>query len=89
MLQGRDFAKVLPGARNQRIHAPGNGKVARYNRILAGDFPYAPGMDLQRQRALQIWNIHYSYHRPHTAADNRPPVSRLRSGVTNVTASYT
>ncbi|MBF6207476.1 IS481 family transposase, partial [Streptomyces gardneri] len=42
----------------------------------------------QRTDALGIWNIHYNYHRPHTAAGNRPPASRLHTGVTNVTASY-
>ncbi|MBF6278002.1 integrase core domain-containing protein, partial [Nocardia nova] len=42
----------------------------------------------QRQQALQIWNIHYNYHRPHSAAGNQPPARRLHAGVTNVQASY-
>ncbi|QIS02591.1 IS481 family transposase [Nocardia brasiliensis] len=91
--KARDFAKVLLGARHQRItpYTPRhNGKVERYNRILAEEFLYAREWtsDLQRQQALQIWNIHYNYHRPHSAAGNRPPASRLRTGVTNVMASY-
>ncbi|MFF0531169.1 IS481 family transposase, partial [Nocardia amikacinitolerans] len=32
---------------------------------------------------------HYNYHRPHSAAGNRPPASRLHAGVTNVQTSYT
>ncbi|MFF0493786.1 IS481 family transposase, partial [Nocardia sp. NPDC004068] len=32
---------------------------------------------------------HYNYHRPHSAAGNQPPASRLCTGVTNVTTSYT
>ncbi|MCC8250808.1 IS481 family transposase, partial [Saccharothrix sp. NEAU-S10] len=42
----------------------------------------------QRTDALTIWNVHYNYHRPHTAAGNRPPATRLHTGVTNVMASY-
>ena len=92
--RAKDFAKVLLGARHQRItpYTPRhNGKVERYNRILAEEFLYAREWtsDLQRQQALQIWNVHYNYHRPHSAAGNRPPVSRLHAGVTNVQASYT
>ena len=92
--KARDFAKVLLGARHQRItpYTPRhNGKVERYNRILAEEFLYAREWtsDLQRQQALQIWNLHYNYHRPHSAAGNRPPASRLHAGVTNVQASYT
>lgn len=33
-------------------------------------------------------NVHYNYHRPHTAAGNQPPATRLHDGVTNVMASY-
>jgi transposase InsO family protein len=66
--KARDFAKVLHGARHQRIrpYTPRhNGKVERYNRILAEEFLYASewSSDLQRRQALQIWNIHYNYHR--------------------------
>jgi hypothetical protein len=35
-----------------------------------------------------VWNVHYNYHRPHTAAGDQPPASRLHAGVTNVVASY-
>lgn len=88
-----DFAKSLRGARHQRIrpYTPRhNGKVERYNRILAEEFLYAREWTSEHQRAhaLGIWNVHYNYHRPHSAACNRPPASRLRAGVTNVMASY-
>ncbi|MCX4093603.1 IS481 family transposase [Nocardia sp. alder85J] len=91
--KARDFAKILLGARHQRItpYTPRhNGKVERYNRILAEEFLYAREWtsDLQRRQALQIWNIHYNYHRPHSATGNRPPATRLHTGVTNVQASY-
>ncbi|WP_328435373.1 IS481 family transposase [Nocardia puris] len=91
--RAHDFATVLHGARHQRIkpYTPRhNGKVERYNRILAEEFLYAREWTSERQRseALGIWNVHYNYHRPHTAAGDRPPASRLDTGVTNVMASY-
>jgi transposase InsO family protein len=88
-----DFATVLDGARHQRItpYTPRhNGKVERYNRILAEEFLYARTWTSEQHRtdALTVWNIHYNYHRPHTAAGNQPPATQLHTGVTNVTASY-
>lgn len=67
-----------------------NGKVERYNRILAEEFLYARTFVSEQHRAdaLQVWNVHYNYHRPHTATGNQPPAARLRAGVTNVMASY-
>src|SRR5690606_20185613 len=87
------FTTVLRGARHQRItpYTPRhNGKVERYNRILAEEFLYAHAWTSEEQRtaALAIWNIHYNYHRPHNAAGNQPPATRLHTGVTNVMTSY-
>jgi transposase InsO family protein len=91
--RAKDFTTVLRGARHQRInpYTPRhNGKVERYNRILAEEFLYAHAWtsEAHRTAALAVWNIHYNYHRPHTAAGEQPPASRLHTGVTNVTASY-
>jgi transposase InsO family protein len=91
--KARDFATVLRGARHQRItpYTPRhNGKVERYNRILTEEFLYARVWTSEQQRtnALAVWNIHYNYHRPHTAAGNQPPATRLHTSVTNVMASY-
>jgi transposase InsO family protein len=88
-----DFATVLRGARHQRItpYTPRhNGKVERYNRILAEEFLYARVWTSEQHRtaALSVWNVHYNYHRPHTTAGDQPPASRLDTGVTNVMASY-
>ncbi|WP_430335860.1 IS481 family transposase [Rhodococcus sp. ACT016] len=88
------FARTLTGMRHQfiRPYTPRhNGKVERYNRILAEEFLYAREWtsETQRSQALSVWNIHYNYHRPHTAAGNRPPATRLHTGVTNVMTSYT
>lgn len=91
--RAHDFAHVLRGARHQRItpYTPRhNGKVERYNRILSEEFLYARTWtsESQRSAALNVWNVHYNYHRPHTAAGNRPPATRLHARVTNVMASY-
>ncbi|MFA7431727.1 MAG: IS481 family transposase [Rhodospirillaceae bacterium] len=91
--RAKDFAKSLHGARHQRItpYTPRhNGKVERYNRILAEEFLYARTWTSEHQRAqaLQTWNVHYNYHRPHTAIGDQPPAAKLHTGVTNVMASY-
>jgi transposase InsO family protein len=87
------FARALLGARHQRItpYTPRhNGKVERYNRIIAEEFLYARSWvsEDQRSDALSVWNIHYNYHRPHGAAGGQPPALQLRAGVTNVLTSY-
>lgn len=91
--RAHDFGHVLQGARHQRItpYTPRhNGKVERYNRILAEEFLYAREWTSEHQRAqaLSVWNVHYNYHRPHTAVGNRPPATKARTRVTNVMASY-
>jgi transposase InsO family protein len=67
-----------------------NGKVERYQRILAEELLYARPFtsEAERAQAIQVWNIHYNYHRPHTAAGNQPPAQRLGPGVTNLVRSY-
>ena len=68
-----------------------NGKVERYNRILAEELLYARVYDSEdsRAQAVRVWNIHYNYHRPHTAIGDQPPAAKARHHVTNVMASYT
>lgn len=71
------FARSLLGSRHQRItpYTPRhNGKVERCNRILVDEFLRArPWLsEQQRAEALKVWNVHYNYHRPHSALGNRP-----------------
>lgn len=87
------FARALLGSRHQRItpYTPRhNGKVERYNRIIAEEFLYARTWlsEDQRRTALCVWNVHYNYHRPDSGAGGQPPASRLADHVTNVLASY-
>lgn len=52
-----------------------HGKVERYQRILAEEFLYARTWtsEAERANALKTWNLHYNYHRPHTAVGNQHP----------------
>ncbi|MFN8074062.1 MAG: IS481 family transposase [Kineosporiaceae bacterium] len=80
--------------RHQRIrpYTPRhNGKVERYQRILAEELLYARAYtsETARAAAIAVWNIHYNYHRPHTATGDQPPAQQLRRHVTNVMRSYT
>ncbi len=89
-----EAALAVTGTRHQRIrpYTPRhNGKVERYNRILAEEFLYARPYDSESARtsALAAWNIHYNYHRPHTACRDQPPASQTPARVTNVMSSYT
>ena len=87
------FARTLTaGSRHQRTrpYAPRhNGKVERYQRILAEELLYARTWTSEEQRteAVKTWNIHYNYHRAHTTAGNQPPASRLHAGVSNLMRS--
>lgn len=87
------FGEAMNGSNQQRIspYTPRhNGKVERYNRILAEEFLYARTWhsEAERAAALEVWNQHYNYHRPHGALDGRPPASATPSRVNNVLASY-
>lgn len=89
-----DFARIVGirtwHKRTKPYTPKHNGKVERYQRILAEEVLYASdfGCEEERTAAIAVWNIHYNYHRPHSAAGGRPPASRLKTGVTNVRPSY-
>lgn len=64
-----------------------NGKIERFHRTLADGWAYARcyESETQRRQALPAWIHYYNHHRPHTACDNRSPITRL----TNVPDQYT
>lgn len=75
-----------------RIYTPRhNGKIERYHRILAEELLYARPYTSEddRTQAIQRWNIHYNYHRVHTACRDLPPATRTPLRVTNVLPSNT
>ena len=93
--RAKDFTRAVCSfaARHQRTrpYTPRhNGKVERYQRILANELLYArPWLSEDHRRdAIATWNLHYNYHRTHSAAGDQPPASRLRTGVTNVMSNY-
>ncbi|MGP5268716.1 IS481 family transposase [Brachybacterium alimentarium] len=74
-----------------RIYTPRhNGKIERYQRILADECLYARpyASENERREAIAVWVHHYDYHRPHTACGDQPPASRLHTGVDNVMTNY-
>jgi len=88
--RSNDFARIV-GARSHHQRTKPftprhNGKAERYQRILAEEVLYAREYrsEAERSTAIAVWNIHYNYHRPHSAANGQPPASRLHAGVTNV-----
>ncbi len=88
-----DFTSSLREARHYRIkpYTPKhNGKVERYNRILAEELLYSREYtsEAQRRTAVEIWKVHYNYHRPHSTRGARPPAAYRRHRVTNVRASF-
>jgi transposase len=89
-----DFARIVGGTSHHQRTKPftprHNGKAERYQRILAEEVLYARqfSCEADRSTAIAVWNIHYNYHRPHSAAGGHPPASRLKTGVTNVRPSY-
>src|SRR5699024_5710196 len=63
-----------------------NGKVERYQRILAEECLYADAFysEDERHEAISGWVHHYNYHRPHTAGADQPPATRVHERVDNV-----
>jgi len=92
--RSNDFARIVGTKTRHQKTKPftpkHNGKAERYQRIMTEEVLYAREYrcEADRSAALAVWNIHYNYHRPHSAAGGRPPVSRLRTGVTNLRPSY-
>jgi transposase InsO family protein len=90
-----DFARIVGTKSRHQKTKPftprHNGKAERYQRILTEEVLYARefSCEAERSTAIAIWNVHYNYHRPHSAAGGRPPATRLKTGVTNVRPSYT
>jgi len=75
-------------ARHTRPYRPQtNGKIERFHRTLADGWAYARHYtsETQRRQALPAWLHLYNHHRPHTATQGHPPITRL----TNLPDQYT
>jgi len=56
-----------------------NGKAERFIQTCLREWAYAEAYSTSADRttALAHWLHHYNWHRPHTALQSRPPISRL------------
>ena len=56
-----------------------NGKAERFIQTCLREWAYAEAYptSAQRTEALAQWLHHYNWHRPHTALNSQPPVTRL------------
>ncbi|MBM7821660.1 IS481 family transposase [Kocuria palustris] len=93
--KARDFTRTVEAlaSRHQRIrpYTPRhNGKVERYNRLLADEVLYARPYTSEHARrdAIGVWVNHFNYHRPHTACGDQPPASHVPARANNVMPSY-
>jgi transposase InsO family protein len=56
-----------------------NGKAERFIQTVLTEWAYARAYDTSNQRAadLPVWTHMYNWHRPHSALESKPPISRL------------
>ena len=57
-----------------------NGKAERFIQTALREWAYAAAYEssAQRTHALRVWMHHYNWHRPHSALQARPPISKLQ-----------
>ena len=68
-----------------------NGKAERFIQTALREWAYATAYrtSAQRTQALKTWIHHYNWHRPHSALDFRPPISRLNLDGNNLLRLHT
>ncbi len=70
-----------------RIYTPRtNGKAERFIQTALREWAYATLYQNSKQRQLQLlhWIHQYNWHRPHSALNQMPPISRTRTNVNNL-----
>ena len=70
-----------------RIYTPRtNGKAERFIQTICREWAYARLFQnsAERTTSLPLWTHQYNWHRPHTAANHKPPVSRSGIDVNNL-----
>jgi transposase InsO family protein len=68
-----------------------NGKAERFIQTCLREWAYAVAYHSSEQRtqALARWIHHYNWHRPHSALNSKPPVSRLALDGNNLLSLHT
>ena len=94
--RSKKFTKLLRRLKIQHLrtrpYTPRtNGKAERFIQTHLREWAYAYAYPNSEARTLELpfWIRHYNYYRPHSATENRPPVSRLGFTVNNVMRNYT
>jgi transposase InsO family protein len=74
-------ARDIKHLRTKPYRPQTNGKVERFHQTMAREWAY--GLSYRshrhRNRALPHWLEHYNTRRPHSAIENRPPISRVHN----------
>lgn len=68
-----------------------NGKAERFIQTALREWAYARSYDNSDQRAahMPVWLHQYNWHRPHSALEYQPPVTRLALDVNNLVGLHT
>jgi len=68
-----------------------NGKAERFIQTTIREWAYAVEYENSEQRKADLpgWLHHYNWHRPHSAVNKKPPISRLRLNGNNLLQSHT
>ena len=75
----RDAPGDIEHRRTRPYRPQTNGKVERFHRTLADEWPYARlyTSDTERCTEFPVWLHTYNYHRGHTALGGQPPATRI------------
>lgn len=94
--KSRRFARLLRRLKIRHIrtrpYTPRtNGKAERFIQTLLKEWAYAYCYPSSQHRAdeLLAWMHHYNFHRPHSATEHLPPITRLAFDGNNVLRNYT
>jgi len=94
--QAHAFAQIcrrhrLAHLRTRPYRPKTNGKAERFIQTLCREWAYARAYrhSDERQAHLLPWLHRYNWHRPHTALEGLPPISRLRLSADNVLRLHT
>ncbi len=67
-----------------------NGKAERFIQTLLREWAYAFAYPSSEHRSSELlpWMHHYNFHRPHSATEHQPPITRLGIEGNNVLRNY-
>ena len=68
------------------LYPPHNGKAERFIQTSLREWAYARSYQHSTVRAAHLLSFlhHYNWHRPHSALDHHPPISKLNLSMNNL-----